>query len=274
MVKKWEKTETSLVMGILNITPDSFSDGGAYLDVQKAVLHAKKMVEDGASIIDVGGVSTRPGHLEVSISEEINRVIPIMKALREALPHTYLSIDTWRSEVAEKAVLSGADMLNDQWGAKKDSKMAIVAAKYNVPICLMHNRMDRNYGDFMEDVKTDLEESIAICLKAGVRREHIILDPGFGFAKSVDQNLEVLRRIDEIVALGYEVLLGTSRKSTIGQVLNLEVNDRVEGTGATVVYGLVKGCRIVRVHDVFEISRMVRMTDAIMGHVDLKIEKG
>ncbi len=274
MVKKWEKSQTSLVMGILNITPDSFSDGGAYMDVQEAVLHAEKMVRDGASIIDVGGVSTRPGHSEVSIHEETNRVIPVIKALRKALPNTYLSIDTWRSEVAEAAVLAGADLLNDQWGAKKDSKMAAIAAKYDIPICLMHNRMDRDYENFMEEVKADLEESVAICRRAGVKDEHIILDPGFGFAKSVEQNLEVLRRIDEIVALGFEVLLGTSRKSTIGQVLNLETNDRIEGTGATVVYGLAKGCRIVRVHDVLEIARMVRMTDAIMGHIALKNEKG
>lgn len=264
---KWEKTQNSLVMGILNITPDSFSDGGAYMDTKTAVSYAKKMVDDGADIIDVGGVSTRPGYSEVSAAMEMNRVIPIIKALRKVLPSTYLSVDTWRSEVASEAILAGADFLNDQWGAKKDPNMAAVAAKYDVPICLMHNRTNRDYQDFMEDVKNDLLESVAICLEAGVKKEHIILDPGFGFVKTVNQNLEVLRRIDEIVALGYEVLLGTSRKSTIGQVLDLEVDERMEGTGATVVYGLSKGCHIVRVHDVKPISRMVKMTDAIMGNI-------
>nr|WP_036097935.1 dihydropteroate synthase [Listeria floridensis] len=258
-----------MVMGILNITPDSFSDGGKYITIENAVAQAVQMAEDGAEIIDIGGISTRPGFKEVSQEEEERRVLPAVRAVREALPGIWISIDTWRSEVAEKAVLAGADMLNDQWGAKYDPNMATVAAKYEIPICLMHNRKDSNYDDFMEDVKTDLLESVAICKEAGVSDQHIILDPGFGFVKTKLQNLEVLRRVDEIVALGYEVLLGTSRKGTIGWVLDLPANERIEGTGATVVYGLAKGCSIARVHDVKEIARMVKMTDAITGKLPL-----
>ncbi|WP_239257398.1 dihydropteroate synthase [Listeria ilorinensis] len=254
-----------MVMGILNITPDSFSDGGKYINPQEAVLQAIKMAEEGAAIIDIGGISTRPGFQEISEKEELSRIIPVIKAVRASLPDIWISVDTWRSNVADQAIKAGADILNDQWGAKADPQMAEVAAKYNIPICLMHNRHDTNYLDFMEDVKRDLLESATICRKAGVAEHHIILDPGFGFVKTPEQNLEVLRRIDEIVALGYEVLLGTSRKSTIGWVLDLPVDQRVEGTGATVVYGFSKGCTIARVHDVRPIVRMVKMTDAIMG---------
>ncbi|WP_099224519.1 dihydropteroate synthase [Listeria costaricensis] len=263
-----------MVMGILNVTPDSFSDGGKYIKLEEAVSQAIKMADEGAGIIDIGGISTRPGFQEVSEQEELSRIIPVIEAVRAELPDIWISVDTWRATVAEQAIKAGADMLNDQWGAKADPRIAEVAAKYHTPICLMHNRQDTNYQDFMEDVKTDLLESVAICQKAGVAQHHIILDPGFGFVKTPEQNLEVLRRIDEIVALGYEVLLGTSRKSTIGWVLDLPVDQRVEGTGATVVYGFSKGCTIARVHDVRPIVRMVKMTDAIMGKRSIQKKDG
>ncbi|WP_163655869.1 dihydropteroate synthase [Listeria sp. PSOL-1] len=258
-----------MVMGILNITPDSFSDGGKYIQLEDAKNRAIEMAKEGAEIIDIGGISTRPGHLNIDVDEELKRILPVIKAVRAALPHIWLSVDTWRAEVAEKAILAGANMINDQWGAKYDPKIAEIAAKYHVPICLMHNRTNRDYNDFIADVKNDLLESVKICQSANVPDESIILDPGFGFAKSPEQNLEILRRIDEIVQLGFEVLLGTSRKSTIGLVLDLPPEERVEGTGATVVYGFSKGCTIARVHDVKPIVRMVKMTDAIMGKTQI-----
>ncbi|HBM3482328.1 TPA: dihydropteroate synthase [Listeria innocua] len=268
-MKKWKRDHLGMVMGILNVTPDSFSDGGKYMQVEEAVARAVQMAKDGAEIIDIGGISTRPGFSEVTSEEELARIIPVIKAVRNALPDIWISVDTWRAEVAEQAVLAGADMINDQWGAKKEPKIAEVAAKYGIPICLMHNRENTQYQDFLEDVKKDLLESVAIAKAAAVPDEHIILDPGFGFVKTPAQNLEVLRRIDEIVALGYEVLLGTSRKSTIGLVLGTTPLDRMEGTGATTVYGFAKGCTITRVHDVLPIARMVRMTDAITGKLDI-----
>ncbi|MBK1962859.1 Dihydropteroate synthase [Listeria ivanovii subsp. londoniensis] len=268
-MKKWKRDHLGMVMGILNVTPDSFSDGGKYMELEEAVVRAMKMAEDGAAIIDVGGISTRPGFSEVSRDEELARIIPVIKAIREKLPDIWISVDTWRAAVAEQAVLAGADMINDQWGAKKEPEIAQIAAKYNIPICLMHNRENAQYENFLEDVKTDLLESVAIAKAASVPDEHIILDPGFGFVKTPAQNLEVLRRIDEIVALGYEVLLGTSRKSTIGLILGGSPDDRMEGTGATVVYGFAKGCTITRVHDVLPIARMIRMTDAITGKLDI-----
>ncbi len=268
-LKKWKRDHLGMVMGILNVTPDSFSDGGKYMQVEEAVTRALQMAEDGAAIIDVGGISTRPGFSEVTPEEELTRIIPVIKAVRTKLPDIWISVDSWRAEVAEKAILAGANMINDQWGAKKEPKIAEVAAKYNVPICLMHNRENTQYDNFLEDVKKDLLESVAIAKAASVPDEHIILDPGFGFVKTPAQNLEVLRRIDEIVALGYEVLLGTSRKSTIGLVLGTTPEDRMEGTGATTVYGFSKGCTITRVHDVLPIARMVRMTDAITGKLDI-----
>lgn len=269
MHKKWKKHNFSLIMGILNVTPDSFFDGGKYLNTQHAVARAIDMANNGASIIDIGGISTRPGFSEVSIEEERHRVLPIIKAVRQALPDIWISLDSWRSTVVEEGILAGVNFLNDQWGAKYDSKIAELAAKYDLPICLMHNRKNTDYTDFMTDVKKDLLESVQICQKAGLAKRNIILDPGIGFAKTPEQDLEIIRRIDEIVALDFEVLLGASRKSTIGKVLDLPVNQRMEGTGATTVYALSKGCSIVRVHDVTAMYRMARMTDGIMGKIPL-----
>lgn len=257
-----------MVMGILNITPDSFSDGGNYITQEQINAKAIEMANDGAAIIDIGGESTRPGYREIPIDEEIERVIPAIRAVREALPDIWISIDTWKSEVALAAVQAGADIINDQWGAKRDPKIAQIAAAFGAPIILMHNRTNRDYTNFMANVKEDLQESIEIARNAGVPNHHILLDPGFGFVKTPAQNLEVLRRIDELVAMGHEVLLGTSRKSTIGLVLDLPVDERMEGTGATVVYGQTKGCTIFRVHDVKPIQRMITMTDAILGNTE------
>lgn len=250
-------------MGILNVTPDSFSDGGKYYSIDRAVEHAVEMVEQGADIIDVGGESTRPGYEPVEAEEEIRRVVPVIREIRKRLD-VVISIDTHKSEVAKAALDAGANMLNDIWGAKKDPKMAELARDYDVPIVLMHNRDDMNYEDLIEDMKKDLQESIDICLKAGVKKEQIIIDPGIGFAKTYEHNLLVMKHLEKFHALGYPILLGTSRKSLIAKTLNLPVNERIEGTGATVCLGIAKGCHIVRVHDVKEMSRMAKMMDAML----------
>ncbi|GAB7387186.1 dihydropteroate synthase [Bacillaceae bacterium] len=256
--------ERTLIMGILNVTPDSFSDGGKYNDVERAVAHAQKMVAEGADIIDIGGESTRPGARLVPASEELARVLPVIEAVKEAVD-VPLSIDTYKADVAERALEAGVHIINDVWGGKADPRMVEVAAKWNVPIILMHNREEANYGgDLLEEMIRDLQESVDLAVNAGVRREMIILDPGIGFGKTYEHNLEVMRRLGEIVALGYPVLLGTSRKSLIGKTLGLPVEERVEGTAATVALGIAQGCEIVRVHDVKEMARVARMTDAIV----------
>ena len=256
--------ERTYVMGILNVTPDSFSDGGSYNEVEAAVKRAKEMVEEGADIIDIGGESTRPGAEFVSEEEEINRVVPIIKAIKEELD-VLISIDTYKSKTAEEAIKAGADIINDIWGLKKDTNMANIAVKYNVPCILMHNRETNNYRNLMKDVLEDLIESINIALDAGVKREQIILDPGIGFAKDYEQNLIVMNNLEKIISIGFPVLLATSRKSMIGLTLNLPVDKRVEGTVATTVMGIMKGCKMVRVHDVLENKRACVMTDKILS---------
>lgn len=257
-------TKETFIMGILNITPDSFSDGGKYNSVEAAVKQAKKMVADGAKIIDVGGESTRPGYERISDEEEINRVVPVIKALLSEVP-AIISIDTYKPAVARAAVEAGAHMINDIWGAKADPAMAAVAAAYNVPIILMHNRQNELYSHYWADFIKDLKGSIAIAKRAGVPDCHIILDPGIGFAKNLEQSIETMQRLDELSAMGYPVLLATSRKRMIGSILDLPVDERVEGTAATCAYGVMKGCHIMRVHDVKEVSRTVKMIDALVG---------
>lgn len=254
----------TLIMGILNVTPDSFSDGGKYNEVEKAVWHAREMVEQGADIIDIGGESTRPGHERISDEEEITRITPVIRAIAREV-QVPISVDTYKAEVAEQALVAGAHIINDIWGAKADPRMAQVAAKYDVPIILMHNRDNRDYQSFFRDVMNDFFESIRIAKNAGVRDENIILDPGIGFAKDLSKNLEMMRHLDKLVGIGYPVLLATSKKRMIGETLDLPVHERMEGTGATVCYGIQKGCQMVRVHDVKEMSRMARMMDALMG---------
>jgi dihydropteroate synthase len=256
--------DKTLIMGILNVTPDSFSDGGRFNQLEAAVEHAKEMVEQGADIIDIGGESTRPGAEKVSLEEELRRVIPAVKAVANEL-NAPISVDTYKAEVAKQAIEAGAHIINDVWGAKADPKMAEVAAYYDVQIILMHNRENKNYQNLISDMISDLFESISIVKAAGVKDENIILDPGIGFAKTFEHNLEVMRNLHQFKRLGYPLLLGTSRKSFIGQVLDLPPEARMEGTGATVCFGIQQGCDIVRVHDVLPIARMAKMMDAMIG---------
>ncbi|EOS53336.1 dihydropteroate synthase [Paenibacillus barengoltzii] len=256
--------ERTLVMGILNVTPDSFSDGGRYNNVERAVQHAREMVAEGADIIDIGGESTRPGHVPVSEQEELERVIPVVEALHRELPHIPLSVDTYKAQVAYEALKAGAHIINDVWGFKAEPRMAEVAAEFGCPVILMHNRHDRNYRDLLADVAADLRESVEIARKAGVSDENIILDPGIGFAKDYHENLRVMKALDELAALGFPLLLGTSRKRFIRTALDLPVDEVVFGTAATVALGIAQGCQIVRVHDVKEIKQTVQMCDAIV----------
>ena len=256
----------SLIMGILNVTPDSFSDGGKFNKIDQAIKHATEMVENGADIIDIGGESTRPGYTPISVDEELSRVIPIIEAIAKEVP-VPLSIDTFKADTAKESIKAGAHIINDIWGAKADPNMGNVAAELGVPIILQHNRGNQNYQSFFRDCLNDIFESIAIVKKAGVQDDQIILDPGIGFAKDAF-DIEMMRNLDKFVGLGYPVLLGPSRKRMIANVLGLPVNERVEGTGATVCYGIQKGCQIFRVHDVKEISRMAKMMDALMGKGD------
>ena len=251
------------IMGILNVTPDSFSDGGKFNEVNKALNHAKEMIKDGVDIIDIGGESTRPGHKYVEADEEIQRVIPVIKELKKEI-NVPISIDTYKAKVAEEALKLGVEMINDVWGLKKDKEMANVVAKYNACVCIMHNQDGTEYDkDIMVSMKESLQESIDLALNAGVSKDKIVIDPGIGFGKTFEQNLEVLKRMNELKELGYPVLLGTSRKSVIGNVLNVEPKERLEGTIATTVLGIRDGVDIVRVHDVKENLKAAKMADAI-----------
>lgn len=254
----------TLIMGILNVTPDSFSDGGKYNRIDAALKHAERMVNDGADILDVGGESTRPNYERISEEEEIERVAPIIEAISRNIK-VPISVDTYKSRVAEAAVKAGAHILNDIWGGKADSLMSKVAAEYKVPIILMHNRGNMEYGHFVRDVLQDIFESIMLVKDAGVKDENIILDPGIGFAKDLKLNLEMMRNLDKLVSLGYPVLLATSRKSMIGHVLDLPPSERMEGTAATICHGIQQGCQMVRVHDVKEMARTAKMMDALLG---------
>ena len=261
--KIFEPSEKTYVMGILNVTPDSFSDGGSYTSIDKAMEQTEKMIQQGADIIDVGGESTRPGHVQIGDEEEIKRVVPVIREIKKKFDIP-VSIDTYKSAVAKAALEAGADLLNDIWGFRYDEKMAELAAEYDVPVCLMHNRDNLDYDDFMEDVKKDLQISLDIAEKYGVKKENIMLDPGVGFGKTYEQNLMVMNHLEEIVDMGYPVLLGTSRKSVIGLTLDLPVDEREEGTLATSVLGAIKGCQFARVHDVEKNVRALKMTDAIL----------
>ena len=275
-------------MGILNATPDSFSDGGQLATVDLAVSRAREMIAAGADVLDLGGESTRPGAKVISADEELNRVLPILSALRSTWPEIAISIDTYKATVAEEAIKAGADMVNDVWGlthgltdqqrsdwrartARADfasqppplTPMAALISRLRCPVLLMHNRPRRDYADFWADVLLDLRTSLQIALTAGIEARQLWIDPGFGFAKDMAQNLEVLRDLNRVCSLGYPVLVGTSRKSTLGVVLGLKSDDRLEGTGATVVWAIQQGARMIRVHDVKEMTRFARMADAI-----------
>jgi dihydropteroate synthase len=252
------------IMGILNATPDSFSDGGKYNNVDKAIRQVHKMLIEGAHIIDIGGESTRPGHKEISADEEISRVVPIIESLKKEFNNIIISVDTSKSKVAEASINAGADLINDVWGFKKDKEMSHIVSKYNVPCCLMHNKTNTVYNNLIEDVINDLIESIDIALMAGVKKENIIIDPGIGFAKTLNDNLVIMNNLHKLKSLGYPILLGTSRKSMIGLTLDLPTDQRVEGTIATTVIGIMKGCDFIRVHDIKENVRASLMTDAII----------
>ncbi|HHX87067.1 MAG TPA: dihydropteroate synthase [Firmicutes bacterium] len=252
-------------MGILNLTPDSFTDGGQFNTLEKAVARAKEMASQGAEIIDLGGESTRPGFQPVPEEEELRRIIPVICALKKDPDfNTPLSIDTYKAGVARKALQAGVEMINDIWGLKKDPLMGEVAAEFKVPICLMHNRTHTSYRDLIIEVNLELQESIDLALAAGVTPENIIIDPGIGFGKDLAQNLSVMHHLRLFLELGYPILLGPSRKSMIGKTLNLPENDRLEGTAAAVTWGVASGVDIIRVHDVREMSRVAAMTEAIM----------
>jgi dihydropteroate synthase len=251
-------------MGVVNVTPDSFSDGGRYADPDAAVAHGLELVAAGADLLDVGGESTRPGHDEVDERAEADRVVPVVAALREALPDTPVSVDTTKVGVAAAAIDAGASLLNDIWGVSPDDALLRLAADRAVPIVLMHNRAEPRYANLIAEVIADLQAAIDRALAAGVPWDAILVDPGFGFGKTADHNLALLRDLGALRVLGRPILLGTSRKSTLGRVLDLPPDQRVEATLATTVLGIAAGVDIVRVHDVRPNVRAARMTDAIV----------
>lgn len=252
------------IMGILNVTPDSFSDGGKWNEREAALRHVQDMIEQGADIIDIGGESTRPGYTLLSDEEEMSRVLPIIEAVKANFD-VPVSVDTYKSAVAEAAIKAGADLVNDIWGLKYDSRLAGIIAEYDVACCLMHNRKEADYTDFMPDMCNDLRETLDIAKKAGIRDERIILDPGVGFGKTYENNLEAVNKLETLHGLGYPILLGTSRKSMIGLALGLPSSERVEGTLVTTVFGVMKGAAFVRVHDIKENARAIKMAEAILG---------
>jgi dihydropteroate synthase len=271
------------VMGILNVTPDSFSGDGIIAKgdaVQLAVNQAREFLSNGADILDVGGESTRPGSVPVNAKDEMGRVVPVIEAIAKEFPDALISIDTYKTEVAEAAFKAGAQILNDVWALRADPELASVAAAFRMPVILMHNRSNpasvevrtqlgnayigSTYENLMEDVKRELLVSVELAVKAGVEESHIILDPGIGFGKTREHNLELINKLDELRTLGYPLLLGPSRKSFIGFTLDLPADQRLEGTAATVAIGIARGADIIRVHDVKEMARVAKMTDAIV----------
>lgn len=254
------------IMGILNVTPDSFSDGGKFREIDKALFHVEEMIKEGMDIVDIGGESTRPGYTEISVEEEIGRIVPIIEKVKSRFD-IVISLDTYKSAVAKEGVLAGADLINDIWGLKYDDKMADVIAEAGVSCCLMHNRKEALYQSLITDVICDLQESISLAKKAGISKDNMILDPGIGFGKTYEQNLEMIARLDKLHTLGYPLLLGCSRKSMVGLTLNLPVEERLEGTIATTVVGVLKGCSFIRVHDVKANVRAVKMVEAIKAYL-------
>ena len=262
--KEFDLKNHCYIMGILNVTPDSFSDGGKFNKLDAALKHTEEMIRDGADIIDVGGESTRPGHIVISEEEEISRVTPVIEAIKRNFDIP-ISIDTYKEAVTLAALQAGADLVNDIWGFKHDSKVAEYTAKYDAACCLMHNRNEAVYEDFQKDFIADMQECVAIAKKANVADDKIILDPGVGFGKTYEMNLEIINHLEIMHQLNYPILLGTSRKSVIGLTLDLPADERVEGTLATTVIGVMKGCSFVRVHDVKENARIIKMTEAILA---------
>lgn len=259
-----EFKDRTYVMGILNVTPDSFSDGSKYNTIDRALKHTEEMIKDGMDIVDVGGESTRHGYTMISDEEEISRVVPVVEKIKAEFDIP-ISVDTYKSGVAKAAINAGADLINDIWGFKYDENMAQVVKDGNVSCCLMHNRKEMNYTDYMNDVLNDLKESIAKAKAVGIDDNRICTDPGVGFAKTYEQNLEIINKLEMLNTLGYPVLLGTSKKSVIGLTLDLPSDERVEGTIATSVLAVVKNSLFVRVHNVKENKRAILMTEKILG---------
>lgn len=264
-IREFDTSDNCYIMGILNVTPDSFSDGGRYNSIDAALYQTEKMLSEGMDIVDIGGESTRPGYTMISDEEEIQRVVPVIEAVKSRFD-VPVSLDTYKYRVAEAGISAGADLINDIWGLKYDSgEMAAVIAGSGLPCCLMHNRRDTDYNSFFSDVTEDMRKTLEIAEKAGISREKIIADPGVGFAKSYENNLEIIDRLDQFRSeTGLPVLLGASRKSVIGLTLGLPSDERVEGTVALSVIGAMKGVSFVRVHDIKENARAVRMAMAVM----------
>ena len=261
--KLFDTQHHTYIMGILNVTPDSFSDGGKWNTTDAALRHTEQMLADGMDIVDIGGESTRPGYTKLSDQEEIDRVAPVIEAIKARFD-VPISLDTYKSGVARAGITAGADLINDIWGLKYDPEMARVIAEANLPCCLMHNRENASYAEFFPEMLEDLKETLRLADAVGIARDRIILDPGVGFAKSLENNLECVRRLGDLIrAFELPVLLGTSRKSMIGLTLNLPSDQRVEGTVATSVMAAMAGCMFVRVHDVQANARAVKMTEAI-----------
>jgi dihydropteroate synthase len=260
---KFDLDNEPVIMGILNVTPDSFSDGGKWNSIDKALAHTEQMIDDGASIIDIGGESTRPGYTLISDREEISRVVPVIEAVKARFDIA-VSLDTYKTNVAREGIAAGADMINDVWGFKWGKKdMAELVARTGVAVCVMHNKDNTEYQNFVEDVLEELRESINIAHNAGVKDSQIVLDPGVGFGKDYAQNLMIINQVNRLKELGYPVLLGTSRKSVIGLTLDVDKDDRMAGTVATTVMGYDRGCSIFRVHDVKENYQALMMANAI-----------
>ena len=262
--KNFDTKNHTYIMGILNVTPDSFSDGGNYSAVDNALFRVEEMIKEGVDILDVGGESTRPGYQQISVSEEIERVVPVLERIKVNFDIP-ISLDTYKSEVALNGIKAGADMINDIWGLKADDKMARIIAENEVACCLMHNRKEALYDSYLEDVVVDLKESISMALDAGIAKDKIMIDPGVGFGKTYQHNLEILRKLDILDTLGYPILLGVSRKSVIGLTLDLPISERLNGTLALSAYGMLRGCSFLRVHDIKQNKEVVCMLEAIMA---------
>lgn len=262
-----------LIMGVINITPDSFSDGGLYFKLDDALDHAKKLITEGADILDIGGESTRPGANPISVQEEIDRTIPVIESLKKFDPQCVISIDTYKFEVAEKAILAGAEIINDISGLSFDSNMVKLVAEHKIPVVIMHmkgtpkNMQDNpHYDDLLFDINNFFKKQIEFAKSKGVKDEQIILDPGIGFGKSFDNNFEIIKNLNLINSLGYPVLIGTSRKAFIGNILNnAPIQDRLFGTAATVSIGINNGARIFRVHDVYQMKQVAIVTEKLIG---------
>ena len=270
--KEFDTEHQTYIMGILNVTPDSFSDGGRYSRLDAALSHAEKMIKEGADIIDVGGESTRPGHVQITDEEETERVVPIIEALKKEFDIP-VSVDTYKSRVARAALTAGAALVNDIWGLKYDPDMAAVIAESGAACCLMHNRESVDYVRFIPEFLDDMRECVRLADEAGIARDRILLDPGVGFGKTYEMNLEIISRLDIMHELKLPILLGTSRKSVIGLTLDLPAQEREEGTLVTTVFGVQQGCAFVRVHDVEKNKRAVKMTRALMQYESARPEK-